>query len=87
MAFLNKQGIIEKYGKNGKDTGSLHVQIALMTARIEQLSEHFKTHKKDNHSKRGLLQIIATRKKFLNNLQKDDANQYKELIAALGLRK
>lgn len=87
MAVLNKKEIIEKYALKKGDTGSSEVQVALATARILDLAEHMKRHKKDKHSQRGLLALVSERKKMLAYLQRKDAERYKALIAALGLRK
>lgn len=82
-----KSTIIANYARTANDTGSPEVQIALLTERINNLSAHLESHKKDNHSRRGLLQMIGKRKKLLAYLQKVDINRYRELIAKLGLRK
>lgn len=82
-----KSTIIANYARTANDTGSPEVQIALLTGRINNLSAHLESHKKDNHSRRGLLQMIGKRKKLLAYLQKVDINRYRELIAKLGLRK
>ena len=82
-----KSQIIEKYKREEKDTGSPEVQIALLTERINELTEHLKVHKKDNHSRRGLLKMVGKRRNLLNYLAKKDENAYKELVEKLGLRK
>ena len=82
-----KQEMIHKYGANDRDSGSPEVQIALLTARITSLSDHFKTHKKDNHSRRGLLFMVNQRRKLLNYLQREDMGRYREIIRKLGIRK
>ncbi len=82
-----KSTIINDYKRHDKDTGSSEVQIAIMTARIQELTEHFKTHKKDHHSRRGLLKLVGRRRKLLDYLKSQDADSYKKLIARLGLRK
>ncbi len=82
-----KLEIIKKYGKDEKDTGSPEVQIALLTARINYLTEHFKEHKKDHHSRTGLLRMVGQRKRLLSYLKKKDYNRYIKIIQALGLRK
>ena len=85
-----KQAIAETitaYGKNEKDTGSTEVQIALLTRRIEQLSEHFKLHKKDHHSRRGLLELVSRRRRLLDYLRRTGPDRYQELIQRLGLRR
>ena len=82
-----KTGIITKYKVHDKDTGSPEVQVALLTERIKYLTEHFKAHKKDYHSRRGLLKIVAQRRSLLQYLMKKDFNRYKSLIDKLGIRK
>lgn len=82
-----KQKIIEEFGKDGKDTGSTEVQVALLTKRIEDLTEHFKTHKKDHHSRRGLLKMVGQRRRLLRYLKNTNLEGYRALIAKLGLRK
>ena len=84
---INKQEIIEKYGRSASDTGSPEVQIALLTARITSLTEHLKSHQKDHHSRRGLLKMVGQRRGLLNYLKNKDINKYRELINELGLRK
>ena len=81
-----KAEIIAKYKRDEKDTGSPEVQIALLTERINELTEHLKVHKKDNHSRRGLLKIVVKRRNLLNYLAKKDVNRYREIVAKLGLR-
>ena len=82
-----KSEIIEKYKRDEKDTGSPEVQIALLTERINNLTEHLKTHQKDNHSRRGLLKMVGKRRNLLNYLAKKDVNRYREIVEKLGLRK
>ena len=82
-----KQEIIKEYKQHDTDTGSPDVQVALLTTRISNLTEHFKKHKKDHHSRRGLLLLINKRRKLLTYLKNSDSNKYKELIKKLGLRK
>lgn len=82
-----KQEIIEKFKTHEHDTGSCEVQIALITDRIIYLTEHFKTHAKDHHSRRGLLKLVGQRRNLLKYLQKKDITKYRELIQALGIRK
>ncbi|MFH1361840.1 MAG: 30S ribosomal protein S15 [bacterium] len=82
----DKLGIIKKYGKKDKDTGSPEVQISLLTERINYLVEHLKMNKKDNHSRRGLLMLVSQRKKLLMYLQNKDISRYQNLIQSLGLR-
>ncbi|MFI3230326.1 MAG: 30S ribosomal protein S15 [bacterium] len=84
---INKKEIIAKFGKTPDDTGSPEVQVALLTARINHLTDHLRTHKKDHHSRRGLLKMVGQRKGLLNYIKNKDVVQYRELIAALGLRK
>lgn len=82
-----KKQIVEKYQVHGTDTGSPEVQIAILTERINYLTEHFRTHKKDHHSRRGLYKMIGRRRNLLNYLRKKDVNRYRELIQSLGLRR
>ena len=82
-----KQSIIEQYGANGKDTGSTEVQIALLTARIKDLTEHFKINKKDHNSRRGLLKLVGQRRRLLKYLKREDLEKYRELLKKLELRK
>ena len=84
---IDTQTIIREYQKDANDTGSADVQIALLTARIRHLTEHFKTHKKDHHSRRGLLRLVSQRKKLLSYVKSNDITSYAELISRLGLRK
>ena len=84
---IDTQAIIKEYQKNASDTGSADVQIALLTARIRHLTEHFKTHKKDHHSRRGLLRLVSQRKKLLSYIKSNDINSYANLISRLGIRK
>ena len=83
----DKKVIIESNRVHENDTGSPEVQVALLTARINHLNEHFKTHHKDNHSRRGLLKLVGQRKGLLNYLKQKDIERYRALIAKLGLRK
>ena len=83
----NKQDIINKFKVSEADTGSIDVQIALLTERINLLSDHFKTHPKDNHSRRGLLKMVGRRKKLLAYIKNKDIEKYRELILKLNLRK
>ena len=82
-----KEQIVGDYKTHGNDTGSSQVQIALLTQRIKELTEHFKVHSKDNHSKRGLLKMISRRRKLLDYLRKRDIDQYHQIIQKLGLRR
>lgn len=87
MTPERKQEIIQKHAQHEGDTGSPEVQIALLTERITYLTEHFKTHKKDHHSYRGLLKMIGTRRALLNYLKKVNFDRYRNIVSALGLRK
>ena len=84
---INTSEIIAKYGRHEGDTGSPEVQIALLTARINHLNDHLATHKKDHHSRRGLLLMVGQRRGLLDYLKKTDIEAYRALIAKLGLRK
>lgn len=83
----NKQEIIEQFKQHENDTGSPEVQIALLTERINYLNEHLKIHKKDHHSRRGLLKMVGHRRALLNYLMNSDIEKYRDLIAKLNLRK
>ncbi len=83
----DKAKIVAEYATHEGDTGSPEVQVALLTARIQYLTDHFKTHKKDNHSRTGLLKLVARRRKLLDYLHRKDADRYYTLIKRLGLRK
>ena len=87
MTKERKQEIINAFRRDEKDTGSSEVQIALLTERINELTEHLKVHTKDNHSRRGLLKMVGKRRNLLNYLSKKNAESYKELVQKLGLRK
>jgi small subunit ribosomal protein S15 len=87
MPVDKKLEIIRTYGKDENDTGSTEVQVALLTARIEELSQHLRTHTKDHHSRRGLLKMVGQRKRLLGYLERTDYDGYKSLIASLGLRR
>lgn len=82
-----KEKIVGDYKTHGTDTGSSQVQIALLTQRINELTEHFKVHSKDNHSRRGLLKMVSRRRKLLDYLRSRDVNEYHEIIKKLGLRR
>ncbi|HEV7495479.1 30S ribosomal protein S15 [Baekduia sp.] len=82
-----KQEIVAKFGENAQDTGSTRVQVALLTARINDLTEHLREHKKDHASRRGLLMLVGQRRRLLNYLSKNDLEGYRALIAELGLRR
>ena len=82
-----KKQIIEQFKRHGGDTGSPDVQVAILTRRINDLTEHFKVHKKDHHSRRGLLMLVGQRRRLLNYLREHDINRYRELVQTLNLRK
>ncbi|MFP4154330.1 MAG: 30S ribosomal protein S15 [Guyparkeria sp.] len=82
-----KAGIVAEYGRGENDTGSPEVQVALLTARINHLTDHFAAHKQDNHSRRGLLRMVNQRRKLLDYLKGKDLGRYQDLIKRLGLRK
>jgi len=82
-----KQELIGQFGENDKDTGSTRVQVAMLTRRINELTEHLRTHPKDHHSRRGLLKLVGRRRRFLNYLQRNDLEGYRALIKELGLRR
>ncbi|HXH51927.1 MAG TPA: 30S ribosomal protein S15 [Sphingomicrobium sp.] len=82
-----KQKLIKEHGRGKDDTGSPEVQVAILTDRIQTLTEHFKTHAKDNHSRRGLLMMVNKRRALLDYLRREDEQRYTDLIAKLGLRK
>lgn len=85
--MINKKEIIAKYARNEKDTGSSEIQVALLTERINHLTQHLKEHPKDFHSRRGLLKMVGQRKGLLNYIKQSDIVKYRDLIAELGLRK
>ena len=87
MDIEQKKAVMEAHAKHEGDTGSPEVQVALLTARIEGLTEHFKEHKKDFHSRTGLLKLVGRRRNLLNYLKKTDVQRYRALIDKLGLRK
>jgi len=82
-----KAELVKKFGRDEKDTGSIEVQIAILTDEINTLTEHFKEHKKDHHSKRGLLRKVGQRRSLLNYLIKNDVTRYRKIVKELGLRK
>lgn len=82
-----KEKLVSDYKTHNSDTGSSQVQIALLTQRINELTEHFKIHKKDNNSRRGLLQMVSRRRKLLDYLKRRDINEYHEIVKKLGLRR
>ena len=87
VADLNKAGIVAEYARGTNDTGSPEVQVALLTARINELTGHFKEHAKDHHSRRGLLRMVSRRRKLLDYLKGKDVQRYRTLIEKLGLRR
>lgn len=82
-----KQELIERFGEGPQDTGKTEVQVALLTERINELTQHLRTHRKDHHSRRGLLMLVGRRRRFLNYLQRTDLERYRTLIRELGLRR
>lgn len=86
MTQAEKQAIMTEYATHEGDTGSAQVQVAVLTKRINDLTEHLKTHKKDHHSRRGLLKMVGHRRNLLTYIYKNDINEYRELIAKLGIR-
>lgn len=87
LSVEKRKELIEGYRLHEKDTGSPEVQIALLSARIEYLTEHFKEHKKDHHSRRGLLKLVGQRRRLLNYIKQDNVERYRNIIKRLGLRK
>ena len=87
MTQAEKQAIMAEYATHEGDTGSAQVQVAVLTKRINDLTEHLKTHKKDHHSRRGLLKMVGHRRNLLAYLQKKDINRYRAIVEKLGLRK
>ncbi|MGH8746736.1 MAG: 30S ribosomal protein S15 [Burkholderiales bacterium] len=87
LQVAQKAQVVQQFQRSGKDTGSPEVQIALLTERINGLSEHFKSHVKDFHSRRGLLKMVSQRRKLLDYLKRTDADKYRAVIERLGLRK
>ena len=83
----DSQSVVESFGKHATDTGSPEVQVALLTERINHLTEHLKVHKNDNHSRRGLLMMVGKRRRLLRYLQDHDVERYRSLIAKTGLRR
>ncbi len=82
-----KQELIARFGAGDNDTGRTEVQVALLTERINELTDHLRTHRKDHHSRRGLLMLVGRRRRFLNYLQRNDLERYRTLIGELGLRR
>lgn len=87
LTLEKKAELIAKFGDSPQDTGKAEVQIALLTERINYLTEHLREHKKDHHSRRGLLMLVGRRRRFLNYLQRDNLERYRALVRELGLRK
>ena len=87
MTAEEKQEIVARFGRDASDTGRTEVQVALLTRRINHLTDHVRTHKHDHHSRRGLLMLVGRRRRFLNYLQKSDLEGYRRLVRELGLRK
>ena len=87
LQVAQKAQVVQQFQRSGKDTGSPEVQVALLTERINGLSEHFKSHVKDFHSRRGLLKMVSQRRKLLDYLKRTNADKYRALIEQLGLRK
>jgi small subunit ribosomal protein S15 len=87
QSTTQKAKIIKKHKLHEKDTGSVEVQVALLTDRIQELTEHFKTHKKDHHSRRGLLKLVGKRRRLLNYLMAEDIERYRALVKTLKLRR
>ncbi|TDT68634.1 SSU ribosomal protein S15P [Hypnocyclicus thermotrophus] len=85
--LANKKDLVKKFGKSEKDTGSTEVQVAILTDRINHLTEHLKVHKKDHHSRLGLLKMVGKRRRLLNYLKSKDIEGYRNLIKELGIRK
>jgi small subunit ribosomal protein S15 len=82
-----KQELVAKFGDRAGDTGKTEVQVAMLTERINELTEHLRTHSKDHHSRRGLLMMVGRRRRFLNYLQRNDLERYRNVIRELGLRR
>jgi small subunit ribosomal protein S15 len=82
-----KTELVGKYGRSGEDTGSAEVQVAMLTERINELTEHLRGHSKDHHSRRGLLKMVGRRRRLLRYLEKNDLERYRSLVAELGLRR
>ncbi|MES9844401.1 MAG: 30S ribosomal protein S15 [Candidatus Sedimenticola sp. PURPLELP] len=87
MNAEQKKAVVEEYGQGANDTGSPEVQVALLTSRINQLTEHFADHKHDHHSRRGLVRMVNSRRKLLDYLKSKDVERYRSLIKRLGLRR
>lgn len=87
MTQERKQELVAKFGETASDTGKTEVQVALLTERINELTDHLRTHSKDHHSRRGLLMLVGRRRRFLNYLQRTDLERYRTVIRELGLRR
>lgn len=87
LSVEQKQEIIKEHGRGNADTGSPEVQVALLSARISELTEHFSSHKKDHHSRRGLLKLVNQRRQLLDYLKRKDIGRYQDIISRLGLRR
>jgi small subunit ribosomal protein S15 len=87
VTLQRKRELVERFGSGENDTGRTEVQVALLTERINDLTEHLRTHKKDHHSRRGLLMLVGKRRRLLNYLQRSDVDRYRALIADLNLRR
>lgn len=87
LTVEQKREIVSKHGKDANDTGSADVQIALLTARVNELTEHLREHRKDHHSRRGLLMLVGKRRRLLDYVQRTDLDRYRALIKELGLRR
>ncbi len=82
-----KRELVERFGRNGDDTGSTEVQVAVLSKRISDLTDHLKTHKKDHASRRGLLMLVGRRRRLLEYLRREDIDRYRDIVARLGLRR
>ena len=87
LSVDKKSELVQAFGRSNNDTGSVEVQVALISARLEQLNEHFKLHRQDHHSRQGLLRLVAKRRKLLDYLKRSDAGRYRDLVERLGLRR
>lgn len=87
LSVEKKSELVQSYGHATNDTGSVEVQVALLSARLEQLNEHFKLHRQDHHSRQGLLRLVAQRRKLLDYLKRSDNGRYRALVERLGLRR
>ena len=87
LQVTQKAQVVKQHQRSGKDTGSPEVQVALLTERINHLTEHLKTHRKDHHGRRGLLMLVGRRRRLLDYVKRNDVERYRQLIARLGLRR